>query len=130
VANACVAEADLVLVVGSKLSPSDTAWENRALLDPTRQIFVQIDIEPRNASWNYPAEHVLIGDAAIVLDQLHQAVGRRGETRRQQAVQRSPPTVNDTAISTTAPILPTTSRSCQRVIGERGAACLRRHRHQ
>ena len=34
-ANACVAEADLVLVVGSKLSPSDTAWENRALLDPT-----------------------------------------------------------------------------------------------
>src|SRR5215470_13933541 len=62
--NACVGEADLVVVVGSKLSPSDTAWENRALLDPTRQSFIQIDIEPRNASWNYPAEHVLIGDAA------------------------------------------------------------------
>ncbi|HEU0217554.1 MAG TPA: thiamine pyrophosphate-binding protein, partial [Stellaceae bacterium] len=30
-ANACVGEADLVLVVGSKLSPSDTAWENPAL---------------------------------------------------------------------------------------------------
>src|SRR5205823_12606865 len=41
--NACLAEADLVLVVGSKLSPSDTAWENRALLDPTRQSFVQLD---------------------------------------------------------------------------------------
>ena len=27
-ANACLGEADLVLVVGSKLSPSDTAWEN------------------------------------------------------------------------------------------------------
>ena len=69
-ANACIAEADLVLVVGSKLSPSDTAWENRALLDPTRQTFVQIDIEPRNASWNYPAEHVLLGDAAVILGQL------------------------------------------------------------
>ena len=44
-ANACIAEADLVLVIGSKLSPSDTAWENRALLDPTRQNFVQLDIE-------------------------------------------------------------------------------------
>ena len=76
--NACVAEADLVLVIGSKLSPSDTAWENRALLDPTRQTFVQIDIEPRNASWNYPAEHVLIGDAAAVLDQLIEAVGSPG----------------------------------------------------
>src|SRR5207253_1225106 len=41
-ANACLGEADLVLVVGSKLSPSDTAWENTRLLDPTRQIFVQI----------------------------------------------------------------------------------------
>jgi acetolactate synthase-1/2/3 large subunit len=118
-ANACVAEADLVLVVGSKLSPSDTAWENRALLDPTRQIFVQIDIEPRNASWNYPAEHVLIGDAAIVLDQLHRAVGSRGETRRQQAEQRVAAHrerhgyFNDRAyFADDQPILP------QRVIGE------------
>jgi acetolactate synthase-1/2/3 large subunit len=82
--NACVAEADLVLVVGSKLSPSDTAWENRALLDPVRQTFVQIEIEPRNASWNYPAEHVLIGDAAAVLGQLIEAVGSPGTGRRQQ----------------------------------------------
>jgi len=87
-ANACVAEADLVLVVGSKLSPSDTAWENRALLDPTRQKFVQIDVEPRNASWNYPAEHVLIGDAAVILDQLLGEVRARGEGRRQQAERR------------------------------------------
>jgi acetolactate synthase-1/2/3 large subunit len=118
-ANACVAEADLVLVVGSKLSPSDTAWENRALLDPIRQTFVQIDIEPRNASWNYPAEHVLIGDAAIALDQLYQAVGSRGETRRQQAEQRVAAHrerhgyFNDRAyFADDQPILP------QRVIGE------------
>jgi acetolactate synthase-1/2/3 large subunit len=87
-ANACVAEADLVVVVGSKLSPSDTAWENRALLDPTRQTFVQIDVEPRNASWNYPAEQVLIGDAAVILDQLLGEVRARGEGRRQQAERR------------------------------------------
>jgi acetolactate synthase-1/2/3 large subunit len=87
-ANACIAEADLVLVIGSKLSPSDTAWENRALLDPTRQSFVQLDIEPRNASWNYPAEQVLIGDAAIVLNQLSDEVRSRGGDRRQRAERR------------------------------------------
>jgi len=86
--NACVAEADLVLVIGSKLSPSDTAWENRTLLDPTRQSFIQIDIEPRNASWNYPAEHVLMGDAAVVLDQLLEAIGSLGAGRRQAAERR------------------------------------------
>ncbi|HUK58749.1 MAG TPA: thiamine pyrophosphate-binding protein [Stellaceae bacterium] len=75
-ANAAIAEADLVLAVGSKLGPSDTAWENRDLLDPARQVFVQIDIEPRNASWTFPAEHVLIGDAATVLAQLGDAVGK------------------------------------------------------
>jgi acetolactate synthase I/II/III large subunit len=87
-ANACIAEADLVVVVGSKLSPSDTAWENRALLDPTRQTFVQIDVEPRNASWNYPAEHVLLGDAAVILGQLAAELRARAAGRRQQAERR------------------------------------------
>jgi len=118
-ANACIAEADLVLVTGSKLSPSDTAWENRALLDPTRQTFAQIDIEPRNASWNYPAEHVLIGDAGLVLDQLIEEVGSRTGDRRQQAEQRVAAHrerhgyFNDRAyFANDQPILP------QRVIGE------------
>jgi len=117
--NACMAEADLVLVVGSKLSPSDTAWENRALLDPVRQTFVQIDIEPRNASWNYPAEHVLIGDAAAVLVQLIEAVGSSGSARRQHAERRVAAHrerhgyFNDRAyFADDVPILP------QRVIGE------------
>lgn len=74
-ANACVAEADLVVVVGSKLSASDTARENPLLLDPERQTFIQIDVEPRNASWTFPAEHVLLGDAGRVLDQLREALG-------------------------------------------------------
>jgi acetolactate synthase-1/2/3 large subunit len=118
VANACIGEADLVLVVGSKLSPSDTAWENPDLLDPTRQSFVQIDIEPRNASWNFPAEQLLIGDAGVVLGQLVTAAAGPGE-RRDDAVRRVAGHrdrhgyFNDRAYSADdVPILP------QRLIGE------------
>ena len=35
-ANAVVSEADFVLAVGSKLWPTDTAFENHSLLDPER----------------------------------------------------------------------------------------------
>ena len=87
-ANATIAEADLVLAIGTKLGPSDTAWENRKLLDPARQTFIQIDIEPRNASWTFPAEQVLLGDAAVVLRQLVAAVGARGAGRRAEAERR------------------------------------------
>jgi acetolactate synthase-1/2/3 large subunit len=87
-ANACLGDADLVLVVGSKLSPSDTAWENTKLLDPRRQVFVQIDIEPRHASWNFPAEMVVLGDAARILGQLGEELRTAGEGRRAAAVQR------------------------------------------
>jgi len=80
-ANACVSEADVVLVIGSKLSSGDTIGENPALLDPRRQTFIQVDVEPRNASWTFPVEHVLIGDAGTVLAQLGEAIGAtRGET--------------------------------------------------
>lgn len=75
-ANACVAEADLVLIAGSKMSASDTARENPALLDPERQTLIQIDVEPRNLSWTFPVEHPLLGEAGIVLDQLRQALGQ------------------------------------------------------
>lgn len=73
-ANACVAEADLVIVAGSKMTASDTARENPALLDPERQTFVQIDVEPRNLSWTFPVEHALLGEAGIILDQLRKAL--------------------------------------------------------
>lgn len=72
-ANACVADADLVLVVGCKLTASDTIKAHASLLSPARQTFVQIDIEPRNASWTFPAEHVLIAEAAVGLRRLQQA---------------------------------------------------------
>jgi acetolactate synthase-1/2/3 large subunit len=72
-ANAVVADADVVLAVGTKLGPTDTANENPGLLDPTRQVLVQIDVEPLNASWTFPIDHVLVGDAGYVMDRLLEA---------------------------------------------------------
>jgi acetolactate synthase-1/2/3 large subunit len=66
-ANACLGESDVVVIVGSKVTASDVAKENPALLDPERQTFIQVDVEERNASWTFPTEHVLIGDAKDVL---------------------------------------------------------------
>jgi acetolactate synthase-1/2/3 large subunit len=78
-ANAVVAEADVVLAVGTKLGPTDTANENPALLDPERQTFIQVDVEPRNAAWSFPTDHPLIGDAASVLSQLIATLKTLGE---------------------------------------------------
>ena len=49
----------------------------RPLLDARRQSFVQIDIEPRHAAWTFPADLVLHGDAAEVLEQLCSELARR-----------------------------------------------------
>jgi acetolactate synthase-1/2/3 large subunit len=73
-ANAIIAESDVVIAVGTKLGPSDTIDENVMLLDPERQIFVQIDIEPLNAAWTFPVDHVLIGDAGFVMDRLADSI--------------------------------------------------------
>ena len=48
VANEVVSTADTVLVVGSRLAPTDTCFENPELLDADRQTFLQIDVEPLN----------------------------------------------------------------------------------
>src|SRR5439155_10765099 len=64
------------------------AWENTKLLDPTRQSFIQIDIEPKNASWNFPAEQVVLGDAAQILGQLVEELRPRADGRREAAQRR------------------------------------------
>jgi acetolactate synthase-1/2/3 large subunit len=69
-ANAVVGDGDVVLAVGTKLGPTDTANEHPALLDPLRQTLIQIDIEPRNAAWSFPAEFALVGDAKSTVSQL------------------------------------------------------------
>ena len=59
-----------MLAVGTKLGPHDTADENVDLLDPSRQTIIQIDVEPLNAAWTFPVDHVLVGDAGVVMDRL------------------------------------------------------------
>jgi acetolactate synthase-1/2/3 large subunit len=87
-ANAIIADADLVMAIGTKLGPTDTAHENPKLLDPSRQTLIQIDIEPRHAAWTMPVEHSLIGDARTVLDQLMEAARRAGLRRNDAASAR------------------------------------------
>jgi acetolactate synthase-1/2/3 large subunit len=77
-ANAEIGAADAILAVGTKLGVSDFANQNPKLLDPRRQILIQLDVEPRNASWTFPAEIVLIGDAKAVLAQLIESVAAQG----------------------------------------------------
>jgi len=66
-ANAALAEADVVLVLGSKLGPSDTALASSRLIDPTRQRLIQVDVEPVNAAWTMPVDEVIVADARDVL---------------------------------------------------------------
>jgi acetolactate synthase-1/2/3 large subunit len=90
-ANEVVGASDVVLAVGTKLGPHDTADETVDLLDPARQTMVQIDIEPLNTAWTYPVDHVLVGDAAAVMTRLTGAVrrtGRRGAERARDALAR------------------------------------------
>jgi len=77
-ANTVVSEADVVLAVGSKLGPTDTAFENHALLDPERQTIVQVDVEPKHAAWTFPVAEAVIGDAKVVLAQLLEAAKDAG----------------------------------------------------
>ncbi len=72
VANRIVSEADVVLVVGTRLRPQDTASHHPNLLNPERQHIFQIDVDPRNAGWTVPVEMGLTGDARAVLTQILQ----------------------------------------------------------
>jgi acetolactate synthase-1/2/3 large subunit len=77
-ANAFIGRADLVLAVGTKLGPVDTANESPKLIDPVRQTFVQIDVEPKNAGWSYPCRTAVVGDAALVLAQVAASIRATG----------------------------------------------------
>ena len=72
-AATAVGEADVVIVIGAKLSPQDTVRERPNVFDPLRQHIVQIDIDARNTGWTFPVEIGLVGDAKAVLNQLVEA---------------------------------------------------------
>jgi acetolactate synthase-1/2/3 large subunit len=67
VANEVVSNADTVLVVGSRLAPTDTCFENPELLDADRQKLVQIDVEPLNVGRHFPVAAAIVADAGEAL---------------------------------------------------------------
>jgi acetolactate synthase-1/2/3 large subunit len=77
-ANAVIGDADAILVVGSKLAPTDTARENPELIDPLRQVLIQVEIEPKNAGWTFPCHHVVLGDAEVALAQISAVIRDSG----------------------------------------------------
>lgn len=83
-ANAVVAAADVVLAVGTKLGPTDTANEHPSLLDPMRQRIVHVDVEPLNLGWSVPEDVRITGDARAVLSRLAEVVAA-GTTPEQVA---------------------------------------------
>ena len=77
-ANRCVAEADLVLFVGS--GAGDQITNNWTLPRPGTKV-IQVDIDPAELGRNYPNICSLAGDAKITVAQLNQAVtGHKTET--------------------------------------------------
>ncbi|MDP6667977.1 MAG: thiamine pyrophosphate-binding protein, partial [Dehalococcoidia bacterium] len=89
-ANRTVNEADVVLVVGARLRPQDTASHHPELLSPERQRIIQIDVDPRNAGWTVPVELGLVGDARAILDQVlvvaRTLVSEKDEPGREQKI--------------------------------------------
>jgi acetolactate synthase-1/2/3 large subunit len=69
-ANSVVRDSDLLLVLGSRLKPQDTCYENPKIIDPNRQKIVQVDCEPENIACNFPVHLGIIGDLKLVLEQL------------------------------------------------------------
>jgi acetolactate synthase-1/2/3 large subunit len=84
VANNVVADADLLLVAGCRLSPSDTRYESPQMIAPPRQKIIQIDIDPRNAGWTFPVDMALIGDVKSVLRQIIEVVQGEGPARAKE----------------------------------------------
>jgi acetolactate synthase-1/2/3 large subunit len=69
-ANDLLAASDLVLAIGTKLGTIDTIDEHAALIDPTRQLIVHVDVDPLVVGWTTPAGRAIVADAGRFLEQL------------------------------------------------------------
>ena len=107
-ANQVVSEADVLLVVGCRMNPMDTNWQAPSFIRPDEQTIIHADIDTRNAGWVYPADVALIGDAALsladVADALPDAAGNEWARERAASARES---FHDPACESDAsPILP------------------------
>ncbi|HEY7364286.1 MAG TPA: thiamine pyrophosphate-binding protein [Methylomirabilota bacterium] len=87
-ANAAVSTADTVLVVGSRLSPTDTCFENPELLDADRQTLLQIDVEPLNVGRHFPVAAAIVADARESLAGLIAELAPRLRPAQREAARR------------------------------------------
>jgi acetolactate synthase-1/2/3 large subunit len=87
-ANDVVSGSDTVLVVGSRLSPTDTCFENPELLDADRQTFLQIDVEPLQIGRHYPVSAAIVADAREALEALAAEVEVRVTPAHREAARR------------------------------------------
>ena len=88
VANEVVSTADTVLVVGSRLAPTDTCFENPELLDADRQTFLQIDIDALNIGRHFPVTSAIVGDAGESLAALVTEISPRVTAASREAMAR------------------------------------------
>lgn len=79
-ANRWLADADLVLLAGTRANATDTA----GFTAPPRQgpRIVQVDVDPERAGRNYPGAVGLAGDARAALERLTALVAERPDRRR------------------------------------------------
>jgi len=88
VANEVVSSADTVLVVGSRLAPTDTCFENPELLDADRQQLLQIDVEPLNVGRHFPVTAAIVADARDALAALTAELAPRLTAAKREAGRR------------------------------------------
>ena len=88
VANEVVSTADTVLVVGSRLAPTDTCFENPDLLDADRQKFLQIEVEPLNVGRHFPVAAAIVADAREALAALVTELTPRMTPAKREAARR------------------------------------------
>ncbi len=83
-ANAWVADADLVLFIGTRTDSTTTvAWTLPARDDPPASI--HLDVSAKEIGNNYPSSAILQGDSAATLQDLMAAIDRPGRLRARNA---------------------------------------------
>lgn len=74
-ANACLAEADLVVFVGTRTDSTTTShWTLPSIQNPPK--IIQIDVAPFEVGNNYPLVVGLVGDARLSLAAIREAIPR------------------------------------------------------
>ena len=126
VAYALLREADVVLVLGSRLNPADTAMESPDVFSVDRQTIIQVDRVAEHLGRAIPVSIGIVADVAAFLDALLPEVGvdESAVDERWTRLEAMRATVDDTAATAGAssPVRP------QRVVGVLNDVLTDRHR--